>query len=166
MGHEVGRALIRGLSNGYGVVEGTAKPGPAVGSDDSVYAAFPNDGYDRPALLGCPEIALLDYTVELAVRRFNRRGYPLTPPLATLMVFPLLGLQLPVYDDIWNSRVPNIYQSEMHILRFFALGMGTTNARVRVTIWTGQDVGPGSTVPFSGRTPEYEETMPFPHRFW
>jgi hypothetical protein len=166
MGHSAGRAVIRGLSNGYGVVQGEGRPGPAVSGEDSVYAAFPNDGYDQPALLGCPEIALLQYFVQHAVLRFNRWGHTMTPPVATLMVFPLIGLEMPVYDQLWNSRTPTIYKSELHTLRFRAFDMGSPRARVRVTVWMGDDVGPGSNVPFSSRSPEFEDDMIFPHRFW
>ncbi len=170
MGREVGtaagRAVVRGLSDGWGILQGNRRPGPAVSEEHCVYACFPNDGYQEPAVLGCPEIALLEYLIDLAVRRFNTRGHTMTPPFATMMLYPLYGLEVPVYDDIWNTRTPTVYSSEMHVIRFIAGAMGTANPGVRLTVWMNESAGSSSTVPLSRRVPEYQETVPFPHKFW
>jgi hypothetical protein len=160
MGLAAGRAVVRALGRGWGEIRGRGQPVPGRPEEDDVYAVFPNDGFGQPAMLGCPEIALLEVMLDVVVRRFVTRGHAMTAELSTAMIFPLVGLELPRYDDIWNSRTPTIYESGHYVVRHVTFGMMTSRAHVRTTVWRNTDFGAMSHVPFTQRAPEFEDSIP------
>jgi hypothetical protein len=160
MGKAAGRAVVRALGQGWGEVRGRGRPIPTGQDEDDVFVVFPNDGYDRPAILGCPEIALLEIMLDVVARRFITRGYDVTPHHSTAMLFPLVGLEHPTYDDIWNSRTSTLYESALYVVRHTTSGMRTQRAHVRTTVWRNTDFGSMSNVPFTSRAPDFEDNIP------
>lgn len=160
MGAAAGRAVIRGLGEGWGELRGSGRPRPESVEEDDVFVAFPNAGYEQPPILGCPEIFILGSMIDLIMGAFVRQQHAIDAHTATIMAFPLLGLELPRYDDIWNSRVPSVYESERHIVRFFASGMLTQRSHVRITIWRSEQFGTPGKVPLSSRAPELDQRVP------
>lgn len=160
MGAAAGRAVVRGLSEGWGELRGRGRPRPQPVEEDDVFVAFPNAGYERPPILGCPEIFILGSMIDLMMGAFIRQRHAVDAHTATIMAFPLFGLEIPRYDDIWNSQVPTVYESERHIVRFFSSGMLTQHSHVRITIWRSEQVGMPGSVPLSSRAPELDQRVP------
>ena len=160
MGQAAGRAVIGALGSGWGEVRGRGRPRPNATEDDDVFVAFPNEGHERSPVLGCPEISIMGSIVDLMMGAFVRQSAALNAHTATIMAFPLIGLEVPRYDDAWNSQTPTVYESENHIVRFTASGMMTERSHVRLTIWRNSNFGAAAAVPLTSRVPELDQRVP------